>query len=541
MNGIDISNNQEGLTLSNMDFDFCIVKATDGTRFVDWTFKNFLSVALQKTQLVGFYHFANNPERGGSAKEQAKYFVDACKDYFGVGIPILDWEDSEWKYGGPVLELGPSFALEFLREVYRLTGVKPLIYTSKDVCNYYDWSQVQAEGYKLYGAQYAYDDYYYQGYQESPWQSTQPWGAWGFDTFIFQYGAGYLNGANMPVDLDKFDGTVDDWLNVAKPREQGQTDISFGCTANDIIRTAKNFLGANESDGSFKRIIDIYNTIKPLPVGYELQYTDDWCDAFVSACAWLDDAHELIGAECGVERHIEIFKEKGIWIEDGSIVPRVGDIIVYNWDKSNQPNDGFADHIGFVVNVEGDYINTIEGNVSQSVAYRRYPVGSGYIRGFARPKYAEGTNTSTDTQKPLKTTQEVAEEVINGVWGNNEERKRRLEAAGYDYDAVQGYVNYLLGVQPKKLDDVIAQEVLQGFWGNGSERKERLESAGYDYLKIQSIVNRMVNENVIDIVARRVINGDYGNGKARIAALREGGYDPDAVQKKVNELLANGY
>lgn len=32
-------------------------------------------------------------------------------------------------------------------------------------------------------------------------------------------------------------------------------------------------------------------------------------------------------------------------------------------------------------------------------------------------------------------------EILDGLWGNGEERKRRLEAAGYDYNVVQSYVN----------------------------------------------------------------------------------------------------
>ena len=46
--------------------------------------------------------------------------------------------------------------------------------------------------------------------------------------------------------------------------------------------------------------------------------------------------------------------------------------------------------------------------------------------------------------KPQKSVAEVAKEVIAGKWGNNPQRKERLEAAGYDYQAVQNKVNQLL-------------------------------------------------------------------------------------------------
>ena len=74
-----------------------------------------------------------------------------------------------------------------------------------------------------------------------------------------------------------------------------------------------------------------------------------------------------------------------------------------------------------------------------------------------------------------KTNREVAQEVIEGKWGNGSERKERLTAAGYNYEAVQKAVNEILG--KKKTNAEIAQEVIEGKWGNGSERKERLTAA----------------------------------------------------------------
>ena len=44
-----------------------------------------------------------------------------------------------------------------------------------------------------------------------------------------------------------------------------------------------------------------------------------------------------------------------------------------------------------------------------------------------------------------KSVNEVALEVIQGLWGNGDERKNRLIAAGCDYDAIQNEVNRILG------------------------------------------------------------------------------------------------
>lgn len=54
---------------------------------------------------------------------------------------------------------------------------------------------------------------------------------------------------------------------------------------------------------------------------------------------------------------------------------------------------------------------------------------------------------SEDQPKDKKTNAEIAHEVLEGKWGNDAERKKRLEAAGYDYNAVQALVNKLVAEQ----------------------------------------------------------------------------------------------
>ncbi|MBO5527102.1 MAG: hypothetical protein VZQ95_04040 [Erysipelotrichaceae bacterium] len=86
--------------------------------------------------------------------------------------------------------------------------------------------------------------------------------------------------------------------------------------------------------------------------------------------------------------------------------------------------------------------------------------------------------------------EELAKEVIQGKWGNGQERKDKLTAAGYDYSAVQGKVNELLN-SGKDLETV-AKEVIQGKWGNGQERKDKLTAAGYNYSEVQALVNKLL-------------------------------------------------
>ena len=113
------------------------------------------------------------------------------------------------------------------------------------------------------------------------------------------------------------------------------------------------------------------------------------------------------------------------------------------------------------------------------------------------------------TPSTSKTTEEVAKEVIAGKWGNGEDRKQRLTAAGYNYSLIQSKVNELMGAYtpaPSKSIDELAREVIAGNWGNGEDRKQRLKAAGYNYSEIQNRVNEMMGKKTttktVDQLAR---------------------------------------
>ena len=191
-----------------------------------------------------------------------------------------------------------------------------------------------------------------------------------------------------------------------------------GRRAQDVLNVMRSWIGYSEANGKFRQIMDLYNSHQPLARGYAVQYTDEWCDTAVSAAAIQAGCVDLIGTECGCEKHIEIFKEKGIWIEDGTIVPLPGDIILYNWDCQAQPNDGYSDHIGYVESVSGQMITVMEENYNE----------------------------------------EVAGEVIQGKYGNGEERRKKLCDMGYDPDAVQREVNRQLSQNEAPAEYYVVQE-----------------------------------------------------------------------------------
>jgi hypothetical protein len=210
-------------------------------------------------------------------------------------------------------------------------------------------------------------------------------------------------------------------------------------TANEILTVAKSWIGKNEVDGSFKYIIDLYNSHKPLARNYKVQYDDEWCATTISALSIHCGYTDIIPTECGCERMIDLFKKLGCWIEDESVTPEPGWIIFYDWGGSG---NGWADHVGIVEKVANNTITTIEGNLNRAVSRNKIAVNSKSLRGFAVPKYDK------EPVKPSKTVQELAQEVIDGKWGVGEDRKKKLTAAGYSYAEVQSKVNEMLAPKP---------------------------------------------------------------------------------------------
>lgn len=156
--------------------------------------------------------------------------------------------------------------------------------------------------------------------------------------------------------------------------------------------------GLSSVDGSNKVIIDIYNNDKPLPNNYAVKYTDAWCATTVSAAAIEVKITDIIPKECSCGRMIDRFKSIGAWMERDDYVPKMGDIIFFDWDdKGTGDATGWPDHVGVVASISGNTIVTIEGNISKKVGQRTIPVDYKYVRGYGLPDYAKKAPTMTST------------------------------------------------------------------------------------------------------------------------------------------------
>ena len=159
-------------------------------------------------------------------------------------------------------------------------------------------------------------------------------------------------------------------------------------TASAVLAQARAWVGLNEADGSYMEVLNVYNSHKPLARGYKIKPTDAWCAATVSAVAIKLGYTDIIPTEVSCQKMIELFKQKGCWVESDSRFPAPGDIIFYDWDDHGiGENTGWADHVGIVEDVEANRITVIEGNYSNAVKRRYITVDGRYIRGYGVPKY----------------------------------------------------------------------------------------------------------------------------------------------------------
>lgn len=263
-----------------------------------------------------------------------------------------------------------------------------------------------------------------------------------------------------------------------------------------VAKYLAQYVGCRKGSSGHKAILKKFNDSK-LCSRYTMTVNDAWCATAVSAAfiaagmAGKPGSGKLFECvDCSCNAMISLAKKQGIWVEKDSYSPKVGDVVMYDWEDSGRGDcTGEADHVGIVTDLTRGGFRVIEGNKGNAVGYRSMSVNGRYIRGFIVPKYSKFATKAENTNTTKKSTEEVAREVIDGKWGTGADRKKRLTASGYDYDTVQSKVNELL--KPKKDVTTVAKEVLAGKWGNGADRKKRLTAAGYDYDAVQKKVNEL--------------------------------------------------
>lgn len=205
-------------------------------------------------------------------------------------------------------------------------------------------------------------------------------------------------------------------------------------TVSTYLNTCKKYLGCKESDGTHKKIIDIFNSSKLK--SFPLSYDDAWCAGYVSAMAIESGCDDIIPISANCDEMYNKGKIMGIALYPNSWSPKTGDIIFYDWDLN-----GELDHVGIIESANGSSIHVIEGNKNKSVSYRDINYKNNTITKILRPRYITEIKTKKHSYKAYCNT---AIKVINGKYGNGYIRKVKLEKEGYSYEKVQGIVDILL-------------------------------------------------------------------------------------------------
>jgi lysozyme len=164
--------------------DFVIMKATEGTSFIDPDLHRNVAGARQYKVPHAFYHYIDVQD----PVKEADHFLATCKRVNGEG-QSLDFEGNILNYRDPV-----GWAKTWLDHVHAKSDNRPIPYMSGSVVSRFNWGPVVAENYALWDAS---------------WGSAAPKpGQWPFWAFWQTSDDGHVAGIGGNVDTDIFNGNL---------------------------------------------------------------------------------------------------------------------------------------------------------------------------------------------------------------------------------------------------------------------------------------------------------------------------------------------
>lgn len=464
--GIDISKwngNIDFLQVRNSGIEFAIIR--EGYRKQsDPRFFEYVEESMRAGIVVfGVYHFMYSRSVADAIAEAQSAVSNVQK----AGLKpdkIIIFSDYEYDTVDDAKEAGITLTKDdcnqhvqaFCSEVERL-GYKAGIYTNLDYYRHY-YTEETISKYPIWLADYT----------DGP----------DFSCIVQQYTSkGSVPGISGNVDMNYYYGDF-------------KMDGEIKYSRQKVIDLAFSWLGKNEKDGSYKEIIDIYNSFTgTFPRGVRMQYGWAWCACTWSALAVSLGYTEVMPIEISCGELVKRAQEMGIWVEDDSYRPLPGDGILYDWDDNGVgDNQGWPDHVGVVVAVSEKDITVIEGNKSDAVGTRTISINGKFIRGFITPKFKDEESLPVI----VKTVEEIVSEVISGLWGNGTERRDALTIAGYDYEEIQKKVNETVKERHKEKILHAACRTILGEYGTGEARRNAIESLGLEYSDVQKLVNMFI-------------------------------------------------
>lgn len=218
MYGIDLSNHQRGINLEEVNFDFAIIKATEGINFKDPMFEKFASQLTRMNKLIGCYHFArpDNRKTENEIIEEAKWFLSVVKEagLIGKAILCLDWETAPYN---------ASMAQKWLDYVRDNTVATPFIYGSYSVLSSFIKEGLRPE-YKIWMAKWPSIEKFLAGSNPGltlPSKAKVPYDIWQYTS------NGFTPNYNGRIDLDYTSLTSEAWrllANTSAPQVDTLTD-----------------------------------------------------------------------------------------------------------------------------------------------------------------------------------------------------------------------------------------------------------------------------------------------------------------------------
>ena len=250
---VDIASHQRGINIEALDCDGIIIKATQGSSYVNPYYSDWTQRALARGLMVGASHYAT----GAGVAAEVEHFLRVVEPYIGKVLLVLDWETNPGVSGQNAAFGHNEYADSFLQLLRHRTGATPLIYMSKSVTRG-DWGATAAE-FPLWGAQYA--SMSRRGWEPNPWTDSSPWGPWE-SPLLHQYTSrGRIAGYEGDLDLSLADCTTQNWMSLAgevrKPDISKLPLLKMGSRNKTVkvLQERLNAFGAGlQTDGIFGRL-----------------------------------------------------------------------------------------------------------------------------------------------------------------------------------------------------------------------------------------------------------------------------------------------
>ncbi len=219
-------------------------------------------------------------------------------------------------------------------------------------------------------------------------------------------------------------------------------------------------------------------------IGY---HTGDWWSNCRSVGYEVCESISASDEEFLQNEDVTLLKAAADLVEAGMPISRDTVRLHHEFVPTSCPHRSMELHGGTTESVRSYFIERMQyfaslGNNLAEILHKHFPEEEFRMNTWVRHEVFNNDN-------------EVVRQVIRGEWGDGQERIKQLTDAGYNAERIQEKVNLALqGSLNNELEavDAIAYEVIQGNWGNGEERKERLEAAGYDYDTVQQRVNELL-------------------------------------------------